>query len=206
MEIVVAGPADEALLLDLLNSTPVVDGVSHDELDDPASAQAWLNAHGIALTRGQLQELRDVRAALQAVVRGELAPQAVQPFLNGVELSPSSLTTASPDPVRARDLASRRAGDTRVGRLTDLQPRPAAPLRQLRMPAVPDRSQQAQHGTVVLDGHLRQPHEGAPALRAEQNHDRRVTSGGANIASPVPTNASSPTTMSCPYGFQRLHG
>jgi len=88
MEIVVAGPADEALLLDLLNSTPVIDGVPDDELEDPATAQAWLTAHDLALTGGQLEELRDVRATLQAVVRGELAPQALQSFLNDVELSP----------------------------------------------------------------------------------------------------------------------
>ncbi|OBG41179.1 MULTISPECIES: CGNR zinc finger domain-containing protein [Mycolicibacter] len=88
MEIVAAGPVDEALLLDLLNSTPVIDGVPHDEFDDQASAQAWLTAHGIALTGGQLQELREVRDALQAVVRGELAPQTLQPFLHGVALFP----------------------------------------------------------------------------------------------------------------------
>ncbi|UVO12111.1 CGNR zinc finger domain-containing protein [Mycobacterium sp. SVM_VP21] len=88
MEIIATGPADEALLLDLLNTTPVIDGVPHDELEDPASTQAWLNAHGIALAGAQLEELRDVRAALQAVVRGELAPQTLQPFLNGVELTP----------------------------------------------------------------------------------------------------------------------
>ncbi|WP_420108140.1 CGNR zinc finger domain-containing protein, partial [Mycolicibacter arupensis] len=88
MEIVAAGPADEALLLDLLNSTPVIEGVPHDELDEPATAQAWLAAHDMALTGEALQELIDVRDALQAVVRGDLAPQALQPFLTGVGLSP----------------------------------------------------------------------------------------------------------------------
>lgn len=88
MEIAATGPADEALLLDLLNTTPVIDGVPHDELDDPATAQAWLNAHGISVTSGQLQELLNARTALQAVVRKDLAPQTLQPFLKGVELSP----------------------------------------------------------------------------------------------------------------------
>lgn len=89
MDIVAAGPGDEALLLDLLNTTPVIDGVAHDVLEDPATAQAWLNAHGIAPTTGLLQQLIDVRAALQAIVRGDRTPQALQPFLGGVRLSPS---------------------------------------------------------------------------------------------------------------------
>ncbi|MEB3050335.1 CGNR zinc finger domain-containing protein [Mycolicibacter sp. MYC123] len=89
MEIVAAGPVDEALLLDLLNTTPVIEGMPHDELEDPATAQAWLNAHGLALTAGQLQELLDARAALQAVVRGDQDPQTLQPFLNGIILSPN---------------------------------------------------------------------------------------------------------------------
>ncbi|MGB3334134.1 MAG: CGNR zinc finger domain-containing protein [Mycobacterium sp.] len=88
MEIVATGPADEALLLDLLNTTPVIDGVPHDELEDPAAARAWLSAHGLDPASEQLQELVDARTALQAVVRGELAPQTLQPFLEGVELSP----------------------------------------------------------------------------------------------------------------------
>lgn len=88
MDIVAAGPDDEALLLDLLNSTPVIEGVPHDELDEPAAARAWLAAHDIALTGEALRELIDVRDALQAVVRGALSPQTLQPFLDGVGLSP----------------------------------------------------------------------------------------------------------------------
>ncbi|KKB99058.1 CGNR zinc finger domain-containing protein [Mycolicibacter arupensis] len=89
MEIVAAGPADEALLLDLLNSTPVIEGVPHDELDEPATARAWLAAHDVALTEEALHELIEVRDALQSVVRGDLAPQELQPFLKGVGLSPA---------------------------------------------------------------------------------------------------------------------
>jgi predicted RNA-binding Zn ribbon-like protein len=110
MEIVAAGLGDEALLLDLLNTTPVIDGVPHDELEDPAAARAWLNAHDIALTNGQLRELIDVRTALQAVVRGDRTPQALQPFLKGVGLSPTmtdsgiawTMTTREPSHAAAR--------------------------------------------------------------------------------------------------------
>ncbi|MDD7811381.1 CGNR zinc finger domain-containing protein [Mycobacterium sp. CSUR Q5927] len=90
MDIVAAGPADEALLLELLNSTPVIDGVARDELEDPARAQAWLDSHGVGpATEQQLRELLDLRAALQDVVRGDRSPQELQPFLDDVGLSPA---------------------------------------------------------------------------------------------------------------------
>ncbi|MFD0786498.1 ABATE domain-containing protein, partial [Micromonospora azadirachtae] len=38
--------ADETLLLDLLNTTPVVDGVPHDDLADAEAGREWLTAHG----------------------------------------------------------------------------------------------------------------------------------------------------------------
>ena len=90
MDIVAAGPGDEALLLDLLNTTPVVDGVPHDEFDDPTTAAAWLSSHDVVLTAAQLNELIEVRTALQAVVRGEADPQMLQPFLRGISLSPNA--------------------------------------------------------------------------------------------------------------------
>ncbi|MEB3070239.1 CGNR zinc finger domain-containing protein [[Mycobacterium] vasticus] len=111
MDIVAAGPGDEALLLDLLNSTPVIDGVASDELGDPVTAQAWLNSHGAGQANEQrLQELIDVRNALQDVVRGGRSPQALQPFLDGVGLSPTfsddgltwTLTTHGTSPAAAR--------------------------------------------------------------------------------------------------------
>lgn len=90
MDIVAAGPGDESLLLALLNSTPVIDGVARDELEDPGTAQALLDSHNAGPANGQqLQELIDVRAALQDVVRGDLTPRALQPFLKGVGLYPT---------------------------------------------------------------------------------------------------------------------
>jgi predicted RNA-binding Zn ribbon-like protein len=87
MDVVAAGSHDEALLLDLLNSTPVIDGVRHDDLDNPTAARAWCRSHGITAT--QLPDLIEARNALQAVVRGQQAAQTLQPFLKGVSLSPS---------------------------------------------------------------------------------------------------------------------
>jgi predicted RNA-binding Zn ribbon-like protein len=88
MDFVAARPDDEALLLDLLNTTPVIDGVPRDELDDPKTARTWLRSHGITVASQQLQDLIAVRTALQAVVRGHQTPQTLQPFLKGVCLFP----------------------------------------------------------------------------------------------------------------------
>jgi len=87
MDVVAAGSDDEALLLDLLNSTPVIDGVPHDSLDDPATAGTWCRSHGVATK--QLPDLIAARDALQAVTRGLRSPETLEPFLTGVCLSPS---------------------------------------------------------------------------------------------------------------------
>ena len=100
----------EGFLLALLNSTPVVDGVPTDGLADTASACAWLAGFGGTGTETELRHVRQVRRALQAVVRGEQRPDVLAPALRGVALVPE-LTggevawtlSAPPD----RDLAAR---------------------------------------------------------------------------------------------------
>src|SRR5437016_9852326 len=57
---------DEAFLLALLNSTPVIDGVPADDLADPVRARAWLAAAG---GRGTEAELRHVLRVRQAASR-----------------------------------------------------------------------------------------------------------------------------------------
>jgi hypothetical protein len=76
--------ADETLLLALLNSAPVVDGVPRDELADDGMARAWLGAHAPEVAPRPAVELRDARAALSAVVRGEASPVSLAPLLDGV--------------------------------------------------------------------------------------------------------------------------
>jgi predicted RNA-binding Zn ribbon-like protein len=73
--------ADEDLLLALLNSTPVIGGRPADDLADPARARAWLSGHGGTGTDAELRQVRAVRAALQAVIRGEQPPGVLAPFL-----------------------------------------------------------------------------------------------------------------------------
>ena len=75
---------DEEFLLDLLNSTPVVDGVQRDVLDTD-----WLRARegtGTAAERAATGEARDV---LQAIVRGDTQVDALTPLLEGVRRRPA---------------------------------------------------------------------------------------------------------------------
>ncbi|MGH3154865.1 MAG: CGNR zinc finger domain-containing protein [Streptosporangiaceae bacterium] len=81
--------SDEDFLLRLLNSTPVVDGVPSDELAGPARGRAWLAAAGGLGTDAELSQVLRVRAALQAVVRGEQPPAVLAPELDGVTSVPA---------------------------------------------------------------------------------------------------------------------
>jgi predicted RNA-binding Zn ribbon-like protein len=72
---------DEKLLLDLLNSTPVIDGREQDELADLGAARHWLGAHAQPDTPEEASALLGVRALLQDVVRGTRSPRELEPFL-----------------------------------------------------------------------------------------------------------------------------
>jgi predicted RNA-binding Zn ribbon-like protein len=90
--------ADEAFLLDLLNSTPIVDGTPRDELDTGRAGRAWLRAHGYRGSAGEWHAVRATRAALQAVVRGQQPAVSLGPLLDEVSYRPS----VSDDGVRWR--------------------------------------------------------------------------------------------------------
>ena len=89
MDVCVTTVADDAFLLDLLNTTPVIDGVPTDLLPDRATAAEWMSAHGLTTTTKEWSALVEARSALQAVVRGEKTAQVLQPFVAGVRLTPS---------------------------------------------------------------------------------------------------------------------
>ncbi|MFD5827932.1 CGNR zinc finger domain-containing protein [Lentzea sp. NPDC060358] len=80
---------DQELLLDLLNTTPVLAGTPRDELSDVDSGRAWLAARGRTASTGELRTLREVRAVLQDVVRGEAPARELAPYLEGVAYRPS---------------------------------------------------------------------------------------------------------------------
>jgi predicted RNA-binding Zn ribbon-like protein len=83
-----AEPEDEALLLDLLNSTPVTDGRQHDLLATDQEAQAWVHAHGGEGSEREVAHLRQARDRLQEVVRGTAGADALAPLLADVRLRP----------------------------------------------------------------------------------------------------------------------
>jgi CGNR zinc finger len=70
----------QAVLLELLNTTPVIDGRIVDVLD-----RTWLRAHG---AKGDVDEVRLLRDDLQRVVRGEVDPSVLRPYLDGVRQVP----------------------------------------------------------------------------------------------------------------------
>ena len=73
----------QAVLLDLLNTTPVIDGQTVDQLADAAAARTWLRVHGAA--RGEdVDGVRTVRDDLQRVVRMEADPSVLRRYLTGV--------------------------------------------------------------------------------------------------------------------------
>lgn len=77
-------PLDETLLLDLLNTTPVVDGAQRDDLADAAAGRRWLDAHDQPGTDDEWRAVVDARAALQDVIRGDGDAASLAPFVDGV--------------------------------------------------------------------------------------------------------------------------
>ncbi len=80
--------ADEGLLLAVLNSTPVVDGVVTDSFADAAEARAWQVSAGGLGTSGELEHVIEARGLLQGVVRGERPAAVLAPLLEGVARVP----------------------------------------------------------------------------------------------------------------------
>ena len=79
---------DEGLLLGVLNSTPVIDGVPIDSFADTARARAWLAGAGGVGTETELRHVLEVRELLQAVVRGEQPADVLAPVLGGTVYVP----------------------------------------------------------------------------------------------------------------------
>ncbi|MFC6083936.1 CGNR zinc finger domain-containing protein [Sphaerisporangium aureirubrum] len=80
---------DEDLLLDVLNSTPVLDGTRQDLLADPAAAHTWLRTRGGEGSPREHDTVRQARDALQGVLRGDLPASALAPFLEGAAYRPA---------------------------------------------------------------------------------------------------------------------
>jgi hypothetical protein len=81
--------SDERFLLALLNTTPVINGAPADDLGDRARALDWLARAGGVGTDAEWMLVRQVRAALQAVVRAEQTPATLASILTGAVLTPA---------------------------------------------------------------------------------------------------------------------
>jgi predicted RNA-binding Zn ribbon-like protein len=81
--------ADEAFLLALLNSTPIVDSVRRDELNTAQHGRSWLREHGHSGSTAEWHAVRTARSAVQAVVRGHQPASSLAPLLDGVSYRPS---------------------------------------------------------------------------------------------------------------------
>jgi hypothetical protein len=89
MDVYATSADDEAFLLDLLNTTPVVDGVPTDALPNLAASAPWLTDRGIPVTDQEWAALIEARTSLQDVARGDASPAVLQRFLTGVQLTPT---------------------------------------------------------------------------------------------------------------------
>ena len=76
----------QAVLLDLLNTTPVIDGQMVDQLADAAAARTWLRAHGAG--GEDVDAVRTARDDLQRVVRMEVDASVLRRYLTDVRQVP----------------------------------------------------------------------------------------------------------------------
>ncbi|XRQ05926.1 CGNR zinc finger domain-containing protein [Actinomadura welshii] len=76
------------VLLDLLNSRPLIDGAERDALGDPAEGRRWAREHGGEGSLKELAMLREARDALRDVVTGQRPPAVLGPLLEGVHQVP----------------------------------------------------------------------------------------------------------------------
>jgi predicted RNA-binding Zn ribbon-like protein len=89
MHLEVRASADETFLLELLNSTPIVDGEQQDILADEGSARHWLRIHGGTGSAAEQRHTMAARNLLQAAVREDAGVADLAPLLDGVSSRPS---------------------------------------------------------------------------------------------------------------------
>lgn len=87
MEVSDVGVTDEAFLLDLLNSTPVVDGLAQDLLAGQSAAE-WLRQRGGSGSNAEREQTTRARGLLQNFVRGRAGIISLAPLLSGVRSVP----------------------------------------------------------------------------------------------------------------------
>jgi predicted RNA-binding Zn ribbon-like protein len=87
MMVSMASTADwQGILLDLLNTTPVIDGQMIDQLAQAPAARTWLRAHGAGSE--DVDVVRTARDDLQRVVRMEVDASVLRRYLSDVRQVP----------------------------------------------------------------------------------------------------------------------
>jgi predicted RNA-binding Zn ribbon-like protein len=87
MMVSVTSTADwQTVLLDLLNTTPVIDGQMVDQLAEAPAARAWLRAHGAGSE--DVDPVKTVRDDLQRVIRMEVDASVLRRYLTDVRQVP----------------------------------------------------------------------------------------------------------------------
>ncbi|MER7840768.1 CGNR zinc finger domain-containing protein [Streptomyces sp. NPDC096040] len=87
------GPDQQETLLELLNSTPVVNGTVQDRLADPEAARSWQRAHGGSGGKEERRYLLQARDLLQDVVTDSRPATALAPLLTDVVSHPQLSAT-----------------------------------------------------------------------------------------------------------------
>ncbi|WP_326653482.1 MULTISPECIES: CGNR zinc finger domain-containing protein [unclassified Streptomyces] len=102
----VADREQQDALLELLNTTPVVNGVVRDQLADPEAARTWQQAHGGNGSTEEHRHLLQARDALHGVVRGSRPTASLAPLLKDVvsrpRLSPAGVSWELDAPAERR--------------------------------------------------------------------------------------------------------
>ncbi|MEU0965348.1 CGNR zinc finger domain-containing protein [Streptomyces sp. NPDC005917] len=89
----VTGPEQQDMLLELLNSTPVVNGTVQDQLADAEAARSWQRAHGGSGGKEERRFLVQARDLLQDVVTGTRPATSLAPLLADVTSRPQLSST-----------------------------------------------------------------------------------------------------------------
>ncbi len=205
----------EPLALDLLNTRWNSDGVTQDLLADTDGLAVWLASNGLAgahpVDAETLHRLRTAREALKAAVDG--SPEQAAPLVDAV-LEHGRIRAPAHRRRSGRGARVRRPVlGPGLARRPEL-PGPAHPgpgadphLRRRRLHPALLRHVPERHPPLVLDGRVRQPGQGVPALRAfegELSESRPIPAESARIPSrvfPIPSfrlGQRSPKT--CPFG------
>lgn len=102
--------ADDGLLIEALNSAPVIDGTVSDALAEERTGRAWLHSHGLSDSATEWRSFREARDLLWSVIRDGSSAETLQGVVAGSSSVPSATATGihwELQPPRGRSAAVR---------------------------------------------------------------------------------------------------